>query len=579
MKKLTILLFFMLFFMTTIIRSQWPQDPSADARVLLGSFYNNVISDGSGGAIIIGRKDNQFTAQRVDQNGYVLWDPTMQGLQVIIPDSVNDVTIGRTYIWPDSKGGIFIAYDYFDFLRILTDPEYVVIYDLDTYVQHLDWEGQRTWGNKGVPLSTLKGTNPDYYYVASSEIKAIGGDGSGGIMTIWVFGYYDMDGTAIGGIYLQCFDSLGHPIWEENGRKINYDGFMIKAIVDGKGSCFALTGMRNGASITKYLIKVDFDGQLLWQEQLPANFIESDIISDDLGGAYVLSYYYYNQNNPENMGIVTQRFDKDGNKLWGESGIVICDTIGDQGRLESAIRFKESNLIISWSEVKEIRQVYLQRIDDNGTLLWNKQGVPVSSVNSSKSSCRLLQSSENEIIAAFYDNRDTVGITYAQKFNENGAAQWGSRDVLVSTRVYPGGLISDGRGGAIICSGQFSPRGICVYRIDKNGNLGGVVSVEDSKEIEIPKEFDLYQNHPNPFGIETVIDYFIPQGEFPIQLKVYDINGKEVVTLVNETKTAGKYTVKWPGLNNDRMPVASGIYICRFQAGEVIYSRRLILLK
>ncbi len=169
----------------SLSHAQWSHDPGADTRVLLGSFFNNITSDGHGGAIIIGQRDYQFTAQRVDRNGFVLWDPNRQGLTVVIPDSVNDVMLGRSYLWPDGKGGVYIAYDYYDFLQVLTDPEYVVIYDLDTYVQHLDDRGRKTWGNKGVPLSTLKGTNPDYYYVGSSCIMALGGDGHGGIVAVW----------------------------------------------------------------------------------------------------------------------------------------------------------------------------------------------------------------------------------------------------------------------------------------------------------------------------------------------------------------------------------------------------------
>jgi hypothetical protein len=87
------------------------------------------------------------------------------------------------------------------------------------------------------------------------------------------------------------------------------------------------------------------------------------------------------------------------------------------------------------------------------------------------------------------------------------------------------------------------------------------------------KHFFLKQNYPNPFNPATTIVYEIPQTRF-VTLKVYDILGREVATLVNEEKPAGEYEVEFDGAN-----FTSGIYIYRFSAGDFKETMKMILLK
>jgi|WetSurMetagenome_2_1015567.scaffolds.fasta_scaffold08508_2 hypothetical protein len=90
---------------------------------------------------------------------------------------------------------------------------------------------------------------------------------------------------------------------------------------------------------------------------------------------------------------------------------------------------------------------------------------------------------------------------------------------------------------------------------------------------EIPATYDLAQNFPNPFNPNTTIRYQIPQNGI-VMLKIYDILGAEVATLVNEEKLAGKYEA-----NFNASSLASGVYIYKIQAGSFINSKKMILLK
>ena len=106
---------------------------------------------------------------------------------------------------------------------------------------------------------------------------------------------------------------------------------------------------------------------------------------------------------------------------------------------------------------------------------------------------------------------------------------------------------------------------------------GGPVGME--KEKSLPNSCRLYQNYPNPFNPATTIKYIIPETPYMaslpnVTLKVYDIVGRKIATLVNDIKPAGVHSVQFDGSN-----LPSGIYFYRIQAGEFSLSKKMILMK
>jgi hypothetical protein len=114
---------------------------------------------------------------------------------------------------------------------------------------------------------------------------------------------------------------------------------------------------------------------------------------------------------------------------------------------------------------------------------------------------------------------------------------------------------------------------VFIYRLKQIDTDG---SYEYSNEIEveiIPTEFALYQNYPNPFNPTTKIRYQLPQ-ESKVTLKLYDILGSEVITLLNEKREPGVYEVE---LNASQL--SSGTYIYRMISDGFVETKKMVLMK
>lgn len=101
--------------------------------------------------------------------------------------------------------------------------------------------------------------------------------------------------------------------------------------------------------------------------------------------------------------------------------------------------------------------------------------------------------------------------------------------------------------------------------------------IEDSYS-DIIQDFQLYQNFPNPFNPETTIDYYLTKNS-PISLKIYNLQGQEVKSLVSDIQNPGKYSIVWDGRDNFGENIAAGVYLYMLKAGNQVQSRKMILLR
>ncbi|MBN1212068.1 MAG: T9SS type A sorting domain-containing protein [candidate division Zixibacteria bacterium] len=95
---------------------------------------------------------------------------------------------------------------------------------------------------------------------------------------------------------------------------------------------------------------------------------------------------------------------------------------------------------------------------------------------------------------------------------------------------------------------------------------------------DLPHDFSLGLNYPNPFNPATTFEYSLPYA-CEVELNVYNIRGQKVRTLVNQTMSAGRYTAVWHGVNDDGRSVASGVYFYRIRTDDFVATKKMILMK
>jgi flagellar hook assembly protein FlgD len=97
-------------------------------------------------------------------------------------------------------------------------------------------------------------------------------------------------------------------------------------------------------------------------------------------------------------------------------------------------------------------------------------------------------------------------------------------------------------------------------------------------EGEIPSEYALYVPYPNPFNQQAMIQFSIPTTDH-VTLRVHNLLGQEIATLVNKELTAGHYEARWDGKNDKGAQVVSGVYLVSMNTGNARYSQKICYMK
>jgi hypothetical protein len=256
---------------------------------LVPEYPNQMVSDGSGGVIVVGctfqGDSDAVYAQRVDSAGNTLWGSS--GAQVFV-----GLVVGACIAGDGSGGGIIV----FEQVTPSTDS--------DIYVQKVDAEGDILWGPDGVPICV----GPSHQY--SPRIVA---DGAGGAVVFFV----DEPGVCA-----QRVDANGHKSW--NGDVPVYAGVVLRVVSDGSGGAFCV-------SYDRVAQRLDATGTKLWGPD-GITFTTQDIsesglalVSDGCGGLLISWEADVKFRNYEvsDVSYYVQRVDADGNLPWGDGGILL----------------------------------------------------------------------------------------------------------------------------------------------------------------------------------------------------------------------------------------------------------------
>ena len=159
----------------------------------------------------------------------------------------------------------------------------------------------------------------------------------------------------------------------------------------------------------------------------------------------------------------------------------------------------------------------------------------------------------------------------------------GQGKVIIGEDYYT--LIDYSNGGKTVSLGNAANLGIVgsdslVSTVtDSNGNSSEFSAIEIITKIkmlqsnELPENYNLSQNYPNPFNPSTTIEFDLPKSS-EVSLKIFNILGEEVATLVSDRLSTGSYSYEWDASN-----LASGVYLYRLQAGNYVETKKMVLMR
>lgn len=382
--------------------------------------------------------------------------------------------------WPEDPGAgvpICVADGTQEHPRITTDEAtgaIVVWQDMgassDIYAQRIDARGQIRWTKDGVAICIEKGDQWHPNLVS---------DGQGGAIIAWWdkrVGYAETD------IYAQRINSEGQILWKAGGIPVcKAPGAQeeIDMIQDGKGgTIITWHDYRNGKIARDvYAQRINSKGQALWQKDgVPVSMVVNDqvypnLISDGKGGAIIT----WHDGRTDSGDIYAQRIDENGKPLWKENGIPICQEHGSQ--LYAVVAQDGfGGAIITWMDDRngDNWDVYAQRIDANGNMLWNSDCIPICTAQRDQYDYSIVGDGKGGAFITWRDMRDENWRIYAQKLDADGKDLWGKNGIIVSIEKgsqYNPNMISDGADGVIITWWDMREVDADIYaqRIDANG--------------------------------------------------------------------------------------------------------------
>jgi len=291
-------------------------------------------------------------------------------------------------------------------------------------------------------------------------------------------------------------------------------------------------------------------------------------------------------------------FNADGPPFGEETGICLNPMVSGDLTIVHYMVNNENKVLALWeadTDGERHYDIYMQVVNKFGEAVFESSGAIISERYSRKIfsvKCIGFTHENNHLITVWSDydykinenkdNFEKVTDLYAQKVTFLGELCWGDGlpIALRNKRLSEYRVISDRNGGAIICWYETPPDlGVYAQQISTNGVLGEVLQTKVSDKPEITtSKFTLYQNYPNPFNPQTTIAFTLPEAQHVV-LKIYDVRGALVRTLVQQDYSAGYHSVIWDGKNDNGHMASSGSYIYKLETENRTAVKKMVYLK
>jgi hypothetical protein len=274
--------------------------------------------------------------------------------------------------------------------------------------------------------------------------------------------------------------------------------------------------------------------------------------------------------------MYAQRINSNGTIRWNPDGVTIYSP--NHGlNTPKLVSDDSAGAIIVWYEYRSsYTDIYAQRIKADTSLIWDAGGIRICTQSGNQTNPNIIKDGSGGAIITWRDYRwDGSGDVYAQKINAAGTQQWNAYTAaaictVTGSQYFPI-LTSDSSGGAIIAWWEYRSIDPDIYaqRVYNNGSLTSVTSGNGI----VPHEFVLAQNYPNPFNPSTTFHFALPSAD-NVKLVIFNILGQEVAEVVNKHHAAGTYDYFWNANN-----LSSGIYFYKLTTNKFSSSRKMVLLK
>lgn len=435
------LLLFLLFIIPlSIAQPEWlPTENVPVCTAENAQYFPVLTTDGEDGVIVAWRDarngNYDIYAQRVNSKGEMSWTPN--GIAVCeheapqsSPAIVSDLAGGAIIVWGDTRNGT-----------------------QDSYAQRINANGEELWGPDGIEVCTDAALQNDFIVIP---------DGNGGVVVAWEdwrAGNQD--------IYVQKISAEGEAIWKKNGIPVysgegnQYDPVIISDAEDG---FIVVWWDISTPDWNIFAQRIDSEGNKVWDSPIPVCTAQGNqgaptIVTDGNGGAFcVWSDYRNDPNFFTKAQLYAQHIVADGTTLWEKDGIPICELPVNQQQA-NCISDGEGGFIVVWWDDRDVfADIYAQRVNVQGKILWNKTGVPVCTEGGVQQVPMLVSDGAGGAIAYWLDYRMDFGDTtedaiYAQRISAEGAPLWKENGVPVCTankeQITPKG-VSAGGGSAIV---------------------------------------------------------------------------------------------------------------------------------
>jgi hypothetical protein len=398
---------------------------------------------------------------------------------------------------------------------------------------------------------------------------------------IYVAGRYGITNNGWGNILLK-YDTSGTLIWPSVIANYVNCEYIFDMKVSNKSKNIYLTGTtiaydNNSVHYKILLIKINSQGNILWKKEFDPIGIcsESYALDLDTSDNVFITGHTYKTPSAYDYHMVVVKIDSTGLVNWYR----LTDGQTDESERGHAIKVDNAGNIIATGFGINFNLL---------TVKYNTYGeamfvtyYPDTTYSGGHYGYAISSDSLNNVYVTGQTNSSDKSGLITLKYSASGNVLWNSsysptyNGINRGTKIIVTGVdevLSGGFGSRL--AGSYE---IFDYILIKYSNNVGI----NKQNGQIPKEYILYQNYPNPFNPTTKIRFEVPNG-FPtgtfgndiVVLKVYDITGRDVQTLVNESLQPGTYEVSFDGSG-----LNSGVYFYKLTAGDYSRTKKMVLIK